>query len=79
LTCIQFAKNKEDVIDLEAPLSTSAGRPVGNKAAKLAAIEATSSDMIQSSVDKFVTNVSTNFLIRKAKRAEQNQTSVEAR
>jgi hypothetical protein len=48
-------KNKELVIDLEALLSTSAGHPIGNKADEATTIEVASSDMVQSSIDKFLT------------------------
>jgi hypothetical protein len=71
LTRIQLAKNKKDFIDLEVPMWTLAGRPLGNNAAKQAAIQMVSSDRVQLSIDKCLTNVSANLLIRGAKNGER--------
>jgi hypothetical protein len=42
---IQLAKAKYVIIDLEAPLATSAGRPIGNKAVKVFALETASANI----------------------------------
>jgi hypothetical protein len=49
---IQLAKAKDLIIDLDAPLATSVGRPVGNKAAKVVALETATADRVQASIDK---------------------------
>jgi hypothetical protein len=50
---------------------TLAGRPIGNKKTKLAAIEAASSERVQSSIDKCLTDVTTNLFIRDEKSDER--------
>jgi hypothetical protein len=62
---ISLAKGKDGIIDLVAPLATSAGRPIGKKAAKAAILEATSTEKIQLSINKCLVDVS---LISKKRR-----------
>ena len=66
-----MAKGKDAAIDLDAPLNTSSGRPIGNKAAKAAALEAASTEKTQSSINKCLAKVSSNLLIRDAKADER--------
>jgi hypothetical protein len=61
---IQLAKAKDLIIDLDAPLATSVGRPVGNKAAKVVALETATADRVQASIDKCLVDVSSTLLMR---------------
>ena len=67
---ISLAKGKDAAIDLDALLNTSLGRPIGNKVAKAAALEAASTEKMQSSINKCIAEVSSNLLIRDAKADE---------
>jgi hypothetical protein len=66
-----MANTADDVVDLDAPLATLAGRPIGNKKAKLAAIELASADRAQASIDKCLADVSAHLLIRGEKSDER--------
>jgi hypothetical protein len=65
LAHVQLAKNADGFIDLEVPLGTSAGRPIGNKKAKLARL----TKRVQASINKCLTDVSANLLSSTARRA----------
>lgn len=71
LTRLNLAKEKDGAVDLDAPLNASAGRPVGNKAAKAAALEAASAEKAQTSINKCLAEVSSTLLIRDAKADER--------
>ncbi|KAK1693647.1 hypothetical protein QYE76_010344, partial [Lolium multiflorum] len=70
LTRLSLSKGK-DVIDLDAPLATSAGRPIGNKAAKAALADAASSEKTQASITKCLVEVSSTLLSRDKKADER--------
>jgi hypothetical protein len=61
----------KDAIDLDVPLATSAGRPIGNKAATATALEEASTEKIQSSIKKCLIDVSSNLFIRYKKADER--------
>jgi hypothetical protein len=64
-------KGKDGIIDLDASLATSAGRPIGNRVAKAAALEATSTENIQSSISKCLADASSNLVVRDKKANER--------
>jgi hypothetical protein len=57
-------KDKHGIIDLEAPLATSAGRPTGEKATKATALEKMIAHRVQTSINKCLADVSENLLMR---------------
>nr|XP_051203983.1 uncharacterized protein LOC127317464 [Lolium perenne] len=69
LTRLSLSKGK-DVIDPDAPLATSTGRPTGNKAAKAALADTASSEKTQASITKCLADVSSTFISRD-KKADQ--------
>ena len=71
LTRLNMAKEKAGAVDLDAPLNASAGRPVGHKAEKAAALEAAFADKTQTSINKCLADVSSNLLICDAKADER--------
>jgi hypothetical protein len=66
-----LGQGQNGVIDLDAPLAASAGRPICSRAAKATALEAASIEKIQSSINKCLANVSSNLLIRDKKADER--------
>jgi hypothetical protein len=56
LTRQSLSKGK-DTIDLDAPLATSPGRPIGNKAAKTTLADDASSEKMQASIRKCLVEV----------------------
>jgi hypothetical protein len=50
LTRLALSKGKDGAIDLDVPLATSIGRPIGNKAAKTALRDAAATKKTQSSI-----------------------------
>jgi hypothetical protein len=51
-----------DAIDLDAPLATSVGRPIGNNAAKAALADAAATEKTQSSITQCLAEVSSTLL-----------------
>jgi hypothetical protein len=65
-----LSKGKDGTIDLDAPLATSAGRPIGNNAAKAALLDATAIEKTRLSINKCLADVSLALLIRDKKTDE---------
>jgi hypothetical protein len=74
-THLQLAKRVGNVIDLDVPQAASAGRPIDNKKAKAAVLEAASSDKLASSIDKYISDVSSNLTTR-AEKSDQRWKSI---
>jgi hypothetical protein len=55
------------VIDLDAPLTASAGRPIRKRGAKATTLEAALTEKIQSSIKKCLADVASNLLIHDKK------------
>jgi hypothetical protein len=70
LTCVLLSKGK-DTIDLDAPLATSAWRPIGNKAAKAALANAASTEKTQVSITQCLAEVFSTLLFRDKKTDER--------
>ncbi|KAK1604766.1 hypothetical protein QYE76_028439 [Lolium multiflorum] len=70
LARVSLSKGK-DAIDLDAPLATSAGRPIGNKAAKAALADAPSAEKTQASLTQCLVEVSSTLLSRDKKAEER--------
>jgi hypothetical protein len=66
-----LAKGKDGILEPDAAVTALARRPIGNKAAKATALEASSSEKIQSSINKCLMDVSSNLLIRDKKASER--------
>jgi hypothetical protein len=65
----------DNIIDLDAPLATSEGCPIGNKKAKAAVAMAASSERVQTSIDKWKAEVITHLIIR-ARKADERLVSL---
>jgi hypothetical protein len=65
--CLALSKGKDGAIDLDVPLATSAWGPIGNKAAKVALLDATAAEKTQSSINKCLAEVSSTLLIHDKK------------
>jgi hypothetical protein len=63
LTLVSLSKGKH-AIDLDAPLATSVGRPIGNKAAKAALADTASSEKMQAPFTQSLVEVSSTLLSR---------------
>jgi hypothetical protein len=59
---------KGPVVDLDEPIRTSEGRPIGNKKAKA---DAAASDKLSSSIDKYIVDVSASMQARAEKSDER--------
>nr|XP_051201547.1 uncharacterized protein LOC127315053 [Lolium perenne] len=70
LTRVLLSKGK-DAIDLDAPLPTSVGRPIINKAAKAALADAASAKKTQALLTQFLIEVSSTLLSRDKKAEER--------
>jgi hypothetical protein len=60
---LQLKKVGENVIDLGAPLATSAGCPIDNKKDKVAVTMEVPSEMVQTSINKWKAEVTTHSII----------------
>jgi hypothetical protein len=65
----------DNTIDLDASLATSAGCPIGNKKAKAAVSMVTSSERVQTSIDKWKAEVTTHLIIQ-ARKADERLVSL---
>jgi hypothetical protein len=54
----------DNVVDLDAPLATSAGCPIDNKKDKVAVTMEVPSEMVQTSINKWKAEVTTHSIIR---------------
>jgi hypothetical protein len=63
LTRLALSKGKDGAIDPDVPLATSIGRPIGNKAAKAALLDAAATKKTQSSINKCLAKVTSTLLI----------------
>jgi hypothetical protein len=66
LTRVSLSKGK-DAIDLDAPLATSAGRPISNKTAKAASADAAATKKTQASITQCLAEVSSTLIFREKK------------
>ena len=72
---LRKAAEAEGVVDLDAPVATSAGRPIDNKKAKAVVNDAASSDRVLSAMDKCLSDVSSNMASR-AEKSDQRWKSL---
>jgi hypothetical protein len=71
LTRISTSNGKHGAFDLDAPLVTSARSPIGNKDAKAALADTTTTEKTHSSITKCLAEVSSTLLIRDKKDDER--------
>lgn len=71
---VRLATKPDGTVDLDAPMNTSAGRPIGTKRAKNALSDAAASEKAAASIEKYIAGVSTTMATRAEKSEERWKT-----
>ena len=64
---VRLATKPDGTVDLDAPMNTSAGRPIGTKRAKNALSDAAALEKAAASIEKYIAGVSTTMATRAEK------------
>ena len=74
---VRLATKPDGTVDLDAPMNTSAGRPIGTNRAKNALSDAAASEKAAASIEKYIAGVSTTMAMRAEKSEERWKTIFE--